>query len=431
MRWDVAGGLVLARPRQHTRGGIRRGAGAGKAGGLELGKVRAMCFPAGGLPSHSTLPVSSKLLRRLLLAPVVLFLGLELILWIFVRTPLEPMKKLDLSNDLAGLKKDVRLVFDKNLVRYLDDASGSKSAGTTRILCLGGTGTFAMFQNAEDTWWGQLGRRLQAKSHKVEVAAWGQDRTGIIASTPIAAFLMEEWKPDIVIANFGYDDVVGQPLDYQYQPDKARRLPGPTRPAGWKQAILRVSQTARLARWWMRHNEEGQLQNKIGRTDYWKDTFAAMKKEVNKTSVQPIPPRPANQDPLQEYLDGWRVLQELSNRYGAALLMTGEASLHDSTNNYSQTENLLSLVPLSSVSGPEARFYRPEPSWVEREMMRYAEAAETLAGTAKLPWIDLNGRVPRDLDHFFSDVILTDKGAAAIAGALLPVVEPVLAAKGK
>ena len=397
---------------------------------LRLGKARVVCFPSCGLPF--ILPdVSPKLLRRLLLAPLFLFLGLELILWIFVRTPLEPIKQIDLSNDLPGLKRDVRLSFDRNLARYLDDASGSKAPGTLRLLCLGGTGTFAMFQNAEDTWWGQLGRQLQAKGLQIEVAAWGQDRTGIVASTPMAARLLEDWKPDVVIGNFGYDDVVGQPIDYQYLPEKVRSLPSPPRTAGWKQAILRMSQTARLGRWWARRNETAMMQDRIGRTDYWKEVFTGMKDEVNKTTVQPLAGRPAAHDPIEEYLDGWKVLQELCGRYGASLIMTGEASLHDSTNNFSQQENLLALVPASSVTGPQARYFRPEPAWVEREMTRYAEAAETLAGTVKVPWINLNGRVPRDLEHFFSDVLLTDAGATALAKALLPVVEPVVMAKKK
>ena len=375
--------------------------------------------------------MSSKLLRRLLLVPLFLFLGLELILWLFVRIDLEPLRRIDLSNELPGLQKEVRLTFDKNLARYLDDASGSKSSGTVRILCLGGSGTFALFQNAEDSWWGKLGRQLQAKGHKVEVAAWGQDRTGIVASTPMAAHLLEDWEPDVVIGNFGYDDVVGQPLDYQYQPGKASALPGPARTAGWKQAILRISQTARLGRWWARRNATATLQNKIGRTDYWKDIFAMMKKEVNKTGIQPIPPRMALHDPMQEYLDGWKVLQELCTRHNASLIMTGEASLHDSTNNLSQQENLVALVPLSSATGVEARFHRPEPAWVEREMTRYAVAAESMAVAARLPWINLNGRIPRDLTHFFSDVILTDSGAASLATALLSVVEPVLVSRSR
>ncbi len=373
----------------------------------------------------------SKFARRLLLLPVIFFFGLELFLWIFVRIPMEPLKKIDLSNTLPGLKPEVRLSFDRNLVRYLDDASGKKPAGTLRILCLGGSATFAILQNAEDTWWGQLGRQLQAKSLPVQVAAWGQDRTGIVASTPMAASLMEEWQPDLVIGNFGFDDVVGQPLDYRYVPEKAQGLPGPPRTAGWKQALLHVSQTARLARWWARRQETADIQGRIGRTDYWQKAFAGMREQANTLPIQPLPERDPAQDPLMEFMDGWEVLKELCQRHGARLVLTGEASLHDSTNNLTQQENLIALVPLTSDTGTKARFQRPDPAWVEREMDRYAAAVETMAKSAGLPWLNLNGRVPRDLDHFFNDVILTDQGALVVARELLPVVEPVLRTAGQ
>jgi lysophospholipase L1-like esterase len=379
----------------------------------------------------SFLTVSSKLIRWLLLFPLFLLLAVELILWIFVRTPLEPLKKIDLSNDLPGLKKDVRLSVDRHLARYLDNESGSKPSGTVRILCVGGSATFGLFQNAEDTWWGQMGRQLQAKGLKVQVAGWGQDRQGIVASTPIAAALMEEWLPDVVIVNFGFDDVVGQPLEFRYQPEKARGLPGAGRTAGWKQAILKVSQIARMGRRIARSNEAAAIQDKIGRTDYWKKTFTDMRKQVNTTATTALPERDATHDPLLEFMDGWKVMQDLCQRYGAALIVTGEPSLHDSTNNLSQQENLTALIPIKAAGGPEAKAVRPDPAWVERQMSRYADAAESFAKSASLPWLNLNGRVPRDLEHFFGDVILTDKGAAVMAQELLPVVEPVVKTKVK
>lgn len=375
--------------------------------------------------------VSSKLIRWLLVFPLFLLLAVELLLWVFVRTPLEPLKQIDLANDLPGLKKDVRLNVDRHLARYLDNESGSKPSGTVRLLCVGGSATFGLFQNAEDTWWGQLGRQLQAKGHKVQVAGWGQERLGIVASTPIAAALMEDWQPDVVIVNFGFDDVVGQPLEFRYIPDKARGLPPAGRTAGWKQAILKVSQIARLGRRIARNNEAAAIQGKIGRTDYWTKTFADMRKQVNTTATTALPERDATHDPLQEFMDGWKVMQDLCQRYGASLIVTGEPSLHDSTNNLSQQENLTALIPLKAEGGPEAKAVRPDPAWVERQMSRYAEAAEAFAKSASLPWLNLNGRVPRDLDHFFGDVILTDKGATVMARELLPVVEPVVKSRAK
>ena len=370
--------------------------------------------------------VSSKLLRRLLLLPLVLFLGLELVLWVFVRLPVEPPRRLELRNELPGFKGEVRVVFDGRLARYLDDAVGPKPAGVMRVLCLGGSATFGLFQNAEDTWWGRLGRALQAKGYAVQVAAWGQDRTGVVASIPMAARLLEDWQPDVVIGNFGFDDVMGQPLEYQYVPEKAQGLAAPPRDAGWKRAVFGVSQTARLRRWWMQREETAQLQNRMGRPDYWKEFFGKLKAQVGGMAVQTPPGRDAMHDPEREYVDGWKVLQELCARQGAALIMSGEASLHGGALGMSEADSLTGLLPVKSQGGEGARYVRPDPAWVEGEMKRYAAGAAALAEGARLPWIDLNGRVPRDLGHFFSDVILTDEGAGVVAGELLPVVEPVL-----
>lgn len=375
--------------------------------------------------------VVTKLLRRLAFILLGLFLALEAVLWVFVKIPQEPLKRVDLNNDITGFRKASRVSFDRYVARYLDDKNSSaKPPGTVRILCLGGSGTLAMLQSAEDTWWGQLGRMLQQKGLPVEVGAWGQDKAGIIASTPVAERLMEEWKPDIVIGNFGFDDVVSQPMDYTYAADKARRLTPAPRPTGWKEAVLAVSQTARLGRLWARNNEAAALQNTLGRPDHYRDIFDELRKKINATRFYSPQPRVMPDDPVKEYLDGWTILSTLANRHGATLVMTGEAALDESTLMPSLAENLLALsVVNKSASSGEARFMRPDPAWVEQEMRRYAESAESLAGELKAPWLDLNGRVLRDRDHFFSDVMLTDAGATIAAAVLLPAVEPIVKSK--
>ncbi|MDB6134004.1 MAG: hypothetical protein JWM59_2247 [Verrucomicrobiales bacterium] len=372
-----------------------------------------------------------KILRRTVLALLGLFLVLEAVLWLFVRTPVEPLKRLDLSNSIPGLKKEVRVTFDRHVARYLDDKNGSKPPGTVRILCLGGSGTLSMLQNAEDTWWGQLGRMLQKQGLKVEVAAWGQEKAGIVASTPVAGQLMEEWRPDLVIGNFGFDDVVSQPVKYTYRPDKARRLPPAAQSSGWKQAVLTVSQTARLGRLWSRNNEAAVLQNQLGRPDRYREVFENVKKSIAKSPFVNPPARPYDNDPLKEYLDGWKILESLAKRHGATLVMTGEAALDSASLTEQQAENLLAWSTVEGgVPSKQTVPFRPSPVWVEQEMERYAAAARDLASELKVTWFNLNGTVPRDPDHFFSDVQLTDKGAAAAAGELLPVIEPFLRARG-
>lgn len=371
-----------------------------------------------------------KYLRRAAFIFAGLFLLLEAVLWTFFRAPVEPLKGLELRNDVAGFHKEVNFSFDRNLVRYLDGRNGSKSAGVVRLLCLGGAGTLGMFQNAEDTWWGALGRGLQAKGVSVEVAAWGQEYTGISSCTAVAARVIEDWQPDVVIGNFGFDDVVSHPLTYEWIPEKSQPHAAVSRLPGWKQGILTISQTARLFRKFSVHNDAATLQQNVGGMDYFKDSITTRKENLSQFAFGIPSERTGSNDPLQEYLHGWRKLADLAERQGATLIMTGEAAMDDSIINFTQTENLIGLIPVGTPP-PDAKVVpiRPDPGWVERELGRYAESAEKLAVGRKLSWLNLNGRVPRDLDHFFTDVILTDAGAAIAAQELLPLVEPVVKAK--
>ena len=132
--------------------------------------------------------VPPKLLRNLLLAPLILLVLFEAAGWIFFHFPVEPLRSVNLSNDIPGFKKNVRLITNEDNVRYLDWTGGDKPAGVVRILCIGGMATHGMLQNAGDTWWGQLHSRLKQQGLKVETAARGFDRAGIVA-IPSAATL--------------------------------------------------------------------------------------------------------------------------------------------------------------------------------------------------------------------------------------------------
>ena len=55
-------------------------------------------------------------------------------------------------------------------------------------------------------------------------------------------------------------------------------------------------------------------------------------------------------------------------------------------------------------------------------MRRFQEAAKAFAEENKLPFVEANDQVPRDPDHFVNELILTDKGAQALAAILLPEV---------
>jgi hypothetical protein len=374
-----------------------------------------------------------KIVRNSFLALVVLLVLFEIICWIFIRFPVEPLRNLDLNNDLPGFKKNVRLILDRDQVRYLDWTGGEKPAGTVRILCIGGWATLGMLQTAEDTWWGQMHIRLKRQGLKVETAARGFERTGIIPMAVAAAPLAERLKPDVIILNTGYDDVIIHSAVYTYDKDKLAKIPPPVRPSAMKNMLMKFSQTARFRRWWKDDSDAKKAQNELGRKDVYKKFFEEKQQMVQSLPRhEGIPRRAGTNDPLPEYLDGLKAFKDIAAANGASLVLTGEASLHDSVMNLTEEGILLAYIALRE---PEADgkvpAARPDPAWVMGEMERFAEAAQKFATDNQLPWLDLNGKVERSTEHFFSDVLLTDTGAAVAGELVVPVVEPVVKARGK
>jgi len=376
-------------------------------------------------------------MRNSLLALVVLFVLFEIICWIFIRFPVEPLRTLDLNNEIPGFKKNVRLIFDKDQVRYLDWTGGEKPAGTVRILCVGGWATLGMLQTAEDTWWGQLHSRLKERVKpeglKIETAARGFERVGITGIAAATAPLIERLKPDVIILNTGYDDVIIHSAVYVYDKAKAAQMPAPARPSAVKAFVLKISQSARFRRWWTADTEVKKMQNELGRKDVYKKFFDEKREMVRSLPRhEGIPRRAGTNDPLPEYLDGLTAFKDMAAANGASLVLTGEASLHDSVMNLTEESTLLAYIALREPEpNGNVAAARPNPKWVMNEMERFADAAAKFAADNKLPWLDLNDKVERSTDNFFSDVLLTDAGAAAAGELLAPVVEPVVKAKGK
>ena len=382
------------------------------------------------------------LIRNLLIALVSLVVLFEAVCWIFVRFPVEPLRTLDLNNDIPGFKKDVRLIFGEDLVRYLDWSGGDKPAGTVRILCVGGLATQAMLQNSADTWWGQLHARLKQQGLKVETASVGFDRAGIIMMAAAAGPMVERLKPDVIILNSGFDDVIIHSAEYEYDKDKLSKVPVASPPSALKSFLLSVSQTARFRRWWSRDSDNKRLQNEWGRKDAYKRILEEKRKSVNgdrenRDGAKGLPQHEgilrmaASNDPLPEYLDGLKAFADIASKHGASLILTGEAALQDSVMMVPE-DCLLAYIALRK-PGPEGNFpaARPSTAWVMREMNRFADKAADFAAGNKLPWLDLNGKIAKSAENFFSDVILTDVGAAEAGALLAPLVEPVVRARVK
>jgi hypothetical protein len=373
--------------------------------------------------------VPHRLIRKLIIAVIAIPLLFEAVCWAFFRFPVEPVSQFTMTNDIPGFKKEVKFSADRHEVRYLDWTSGDKPSGSVRILVIGGWATWGLLQNAEDTWWGRMHKGLKDAGLNVQTAARGFERTSTLSLAAGVDTVVERLKPDILIINTGFDDVILPPLTYTYDKDLLSKLPGIPRDSSFKKSLFAISQTVRFYRNYKLNGEANQKQNELGRSNHLKKFFENKRTEISQIPISSIS-RDEEHDPLPEFFDGLKAFATMADRHGAKLVITGEAALQDSTISEELTQRLMAYVPQEAPkNGGQARVVRPSPGWVWREMRRYASTAEEFATKNKIPYFNLNDKVARTKENFFTDVILTDTGAAEAASAILPFITPIVKEK--
>jgi hypothetical protein len=373
--------------------------------------------------------VPPRLLRKILLIAIAIPLLIEAVCWAFIRQPLDPIRTVSMNNDIPGFKKEVTFTFGNTQVRYLDWTPGEKPAGTVRILVIGGWATWGLLQNAQDTWWGQMHKGLKDAGLNVQTAARGFERSGILQMAAGMENVVERLKPDILLLNVGFDDVVVHPLDYTYDKDRLSKLPGSPKDSTFKSFITQISQTVRLIRSRGASSEQSDARNKWGRTNHWKKWFEEMRAGISQLNTISLS-REEDHDPLPEYFDGLKAFATIADRHGASLVITGEAALQDSEIGEDLQQRLMAYVTFETPrGGTDMKAARPVPGSVWREMRRFATTAEKFAADNKFPWFNLNDRIPRNAENFFTDVILTDAGSSEAAKAILPFITPIVKSK--
>ena len=369
-----------------------------------------------------------KLCIRICLGILALVLVVEIVLWLFFRATVNPVMTIHLRNKIPGMKEQVTLAVNSDeQMRSLNWTTGQKAPGSVRILCVGGNATLGQFQNAEDTWWGQLAKMLEEKvpGTKIEIGANGAGGMLALTGAKWVGSFVQDWQPDIIITNLGAGDVLTQPFEYRYDAKLYDRLPSFKRErSGVKELLLKVSQLARRSRASNAKSDAARLEYQIGAENYFTDNYDKIRTEYAKLQTIPNPFRLSDADPRSEYLDGLKKLADQAEAVGATLILTGEACVCKELMDDATARLRCTLMPASP--GAQNKVVKVSSEWVVREIRRFHESTETLAAEKKLAFLDLNEIVPQDPEHFVTETILTDRGASVVAEKILPKVLPVV-----
>jgi hypothetical protein len=367
----------------------------------------------------------TKFIFRSFIALIVLFGLVEAVLWLAAPVEPDPGSKLIFNNQIAGMKERVIFEMGPDHLRRDGWSAGSKADGAVRIVCIGGSQTAAVLQNAEDAWWGQLRRQLEAAhpNKKFEFGALGVDSRGVLYGAKWARMYLAGWRPDLVIAQYGIEDVLLQPESYEYDDQKSSKIVIRRQRTGLKGFLVQWSQLCRRISLF-----RSQTKMKIRQKDYGKQNFYASILHNSRLVYRELDmaytiPRPETADPIVEYKEGLSGIVSAARDAGAKVLFVGEPSLCSELS--VQKERSLMMYAMR-MKDPEKPLMRPRAGWVEGEIIRYYREGWRYAKEVRVPFINLHTQVPQDGDHFINEMILTDLGAKKVAELLQPEVEKIL-----
>jgi hypothetical protein len=376
------------------------------------------------MPSAKPELLSSAGLRHLALKilrfGLCAWLVIEAVLWLAFRAPTDGSTTLHLKNSLPGLKEKVTYTFNERQMRTLNWTEGEKPVGALRMLCLGGESTLGRLQNAEDTWWGLLAQKISAAhgNVRVEAAANGLAPLTALTAARWASTWAPEVRPDIIFVSLGASDVLMQPIEYRYDPQRYNSLPtGKIERSRWKRFFLSFSQ---IARWKSanNHRREGErAELTLGAKNYFADSFAEARKRMALTPPVPNPFRMTEADPKNEVLDALKILEELAKSLGAQLIVTSEPCVLQEFMGERESPLRVTFTPRTPTEGA----MRLDSGWAEREIKRYLRDVREWCASRQIPYHDVCDALPKTAENFSTDLILTDKGAEQMAAILEPL----------
>jgi lysophospholipase L1-like esterase len=328
-----------------------------------------------------------------------------------------------LRQELPGLKETIEYTRNEFGFRSISMKTKEKPPGTIRIICLGASTTDQNAQNTEDIWAGILETKLNEafgdQGVQVETAALGHGgwKTRHILSWVAEKLL--EFDPDIVITLVGINDLTlnGYP-GYSYpgidellsavSSEEAEKETG-----SWR-LCRRVSQICRrldLAG----ENLENWFKLKTGRRLQWHSkNLPNLRLRYQELPYVPIPTRLP--DPIHEFSETLGRLLEFLREADIDVIVLGQPVIWRSDLEPEALDTLWLSV------GSRDGYVRPSLSWMEREMARYNDTQQRQAELFDASYIDLDQRIPKEVEYYFDDCHFTDLGNQRVAAEAFPVV---------
>lgn len=300
--------------------------------------------------------------------------------------------------------------------------SVAKPADTIRVMAFGASTTDQTTQNIEDSWVGileeELGAAFAGSGTRIEVAGFGRGGLKVGYLVQILPEMVRALQPDLVITLMGVNDLAwnGGP-DYVYtgfekpveQPIDPPRTTAPRGGSNGSQLYRRLTLLAdRIERYQMIRRGKA-VRWHTQRLEQHRATFRELPFEAE-------PHR--GTDPIREFADGMALVLDDLQRQGIDAVVLGQPVLWKT--DMAPAERDVRWFHLRTPEGP----VRAGGAWLHAEMTRYNEVQRSLAEERGFAYLDLDERLPKDLEHYFDDCHYTDRGSRRVAQEVLAVVRP-------
>lgn len=330
---------------------------------------------------------------------------------------------LPVKQDLPGLQPEILYERDASGLRGLSLNPNYKPAGAVRIICAGASTTDQPTQDTASTWCGMLQLKLTElfldRGVGIETATLAQGGWRVPDLIARMNDQVAMLQPDIVIVLMGINDLSfnGGP-GYRYtglsdrlavigHRDSALKSGFWGRCGTFSNLCQRVNLLRRMFHDW-RLRRAGQV------LEWHTQNLPVVRREYQQYRYVEAPKR--EPDPLREFEDGMEHLLELLHRHGTDAIILGQPVLWKE--NMSEEEGSALWFYIET---PEGRV-RPSGRWLVREMNRFNTAQQTIARRHGVRYVDLDARIPKDLENFFDDCHFTDLGSRRMMSEMLPEV---------